>query len=276
MPYVNGEYVMPGGTDPDDLFKPWHTVDDDGGCGDPTCDEHPRKKRQRKASVVLPGMETEAEATEASSSSLNDPKVNPSSVSDPGESNVRQSNPGATGNPLKPWLAEATRIVFSDDAPPPKPLCEILPWLYLGDVLAAGDVETLQEHRITHVLNAAGPEGARQMACAEAGAEYMQVDGKDRQDYDMIGHHWDKVWTFVQRARTARNGKLLIHCVAGVNRSGLLATAALMVHAHMPVLEALHHVHSRRGEVLINSAFRESLVRMAAQRGLLGPRPVDR
>ena len=47
------------------------------------------------------------------------------------------------------------------------------------------------------------------MACAEAGAEYMQVDGKVGKT-NMIGHHWDEVWTFVQRARTARNGKLLI------------------------------------------------------------------
>ena len=90
----------------------------------------------------------EAEATEESSS-LNDPKVNPSSVSDPGESNVRQSIL-VQRNPLKPWLAEATRIVFSDDARLPNRCVRFSHGSILGRA-RSGRRETLQEHRIARL-----------------------------------------------------------------------------------------------------------------------------
>lgn len=50
MPYVNGEYVMPGGDD--DMFAPWPV--DEVDCSDPTCDEcvNPRKRRRRRVTVA--------------------------------------------------------------------------------------------------------------------------------------------------------------------------------------------------------------------------------
>ena len=173
---------------------------------------------------------------------------------------------------IAPWVKAAAEIVLEEAADHDTPV-EILPWLFLGDVGAAADVEGLRSLGITHVLNAAGGEVAWPEAAQAVGAAYKQLDGEDREAYPMLQRHWHAAWEFVQEACAMPNGKVLIHCFAGVNRSGLLATALLMIHARMPVLEALRHVRSRRGDVLLNNAFRESLVRFAAEYDLLGPQP---
>jgi protein-tyrosine phosphatase len=101
----------------------------------------------------------------------------------------------------------------------------------------------------------------------------MQLGAEDRDGYPMLQRHWVEASGFVKAARAMPDGKVLIHCFAGVNRSGLLATAALMVHEQICVLDALRHVRQRRGDVLLNSTFRESLVQLAADSGLLGLQP---
>ena len=65
MPYVNGEYVMPGGDDLD-MFAPWLGENGTGeaGCIDPLCDECilPQRKRQRRPAAAASGATTGAAA----------------------------------------------------------------------------------------------------------------------------------------------------------------------------------------------------------------------
>ena len=49
MPWVDGEYVMPGG-DSGDMFEPWPATEEQG-CPDPLCDECTRPRRKRGRSV---------------------------------------------------------------------------------------------------------------------------------------------------------------------------------------------------------------------------------
>ena len=260
MPYVNGEYVMPGGTDSEGMFSPWPEERNAGDCTDPMCDEHPRGKRRRVGSTVFT-LDFMAETASRTDEAPSSPSATAGSTSESTPHEVLW---------LAPWLEEATRIVFKEGAYH-EPPCEILPWLYLGDAASAADPATLTGFSITHVLNVSETDAAYDLAATRAGVAYKQVDGRDGED--TLAALWDECWKFVQECRAAKDGKVLIHCVTGVNRSGLVATAALMVHEQMPVLSALRHVRARRGEVLTNGSFRESLVRMAAERQLLGPKP---
>ena len=69
----------------------------------------------------------------------------------------------------------------------------------------------------------------RGMACV-MGA--MDVVG-----YEM-GQHWAAAARFIRAAREA-GGRCLVHCAAGMNRSGFVAATELLLHSRLPVLEAV-------------------------------------
>ena len=58
--------------------------------------------------------------------------------------------------------------------------------------------------------------------------------------------------------------------MAGINRSGFVAAAELMLHDRLEVLEALRRCFRARGLVLLNQSFRKQLLQTAHQHGLLG------
>ena len=70
------------------------------------------------------------------------------------------------------------------------------------------------------------------------------------------------------------SGKVVVHCVAGINRSGVVATAAYMIATQTPVLDAIKHVHSKRGALLWNKSFVVQLCILARKHNLLGLRYV--
>ena len=41
--------------------------------------------------------------------------------------------------------------------------------------------------------------------------------------------------------------RCLVHCAAGINRSGFVAGAALLLHTRLPVLEAVARLRAARG-----------------------------
>ena len=76
-------------------------------------------------------------------------------------------------------------------------------------------------------------------------------------------------------AAEASDGRCLVHCQAGINRSGFLAVVQLMKSSRerLPLLEALDRCKTARGVLLLNAAFQVQLVRYAHTQRLLGPRP---
>lgn len=88
----------------------------------------------------------------------------------------------------------------------------------------------------------------------------------------MLERHHEEASAFVRRAK-AEGGRVLIHCQAGINRSGVLACAELMLHDQLPVLEAVTRLKRARGTVLTNHSFQEQLVHLARRHRLLGPKP---
>jgi hypothetical protein len=152
---------------------------------------------------------------------------------------------------------------------------KIMPHLFLGDKRSAGDPHLLDALGITHVLNVAGRYGV-----AEAGRDhlstsshYLQIDAADEEDYPILPRHYREASAFIRRARDA-GGRCLIHCYAGINRSGCLAVAELMCSERLPLLESVHRVKEARGVLLSNEGFQAQLVTFARAQGWLGPAPV--
>lgn len=73
------------------------------------------------------------------------------------------------------------------------------------------------------------------------------------EDYDIL-QHVPEASAFIRRA-LAEGGRCLIHCQAGINRSGALACAELMLHEKLPVLEAVARCKKARGIFLQNHGF---------------------
>ena len=148
----------------------------------------------------------------------------------------------------------------------------VMPHLLLGDKRSANCLSTLEAFEITHICNVAGRYGGSRPSAWRTG-HYLQVNADDEEGYPILARHLDDVIAFIQRARD-EGGRCLIHCQAGINRSGVLAIAALMLTEQLPVLEAVSRCKNARGVILSNHSFQTQLVALARRHGLLGQRPV--
>mmetsp|Transcript_22898 Transcript_22898/g.41542 ORF Transcript_22898/g.41542 Transcript_22898/m.41542 type:complete len:261 (-) Transcript_22898:144-926(-) len=179
--------------------------------------------------------------------------------------------------PLWPWthtlavhdLIQQPSLPSSVELP-----VEILPHLLLGDVRSARRVEHLKSLGVTHVLNVAGRQTANvDIDYVKLGMEHVSIDAEDREGYPMLPLHLSSARAFIQEALEA-GGRCLVHCRGGVNRSGVVVAAELMLREQIPVLEAVNRCKEVRGlPYLSNRSFQYQLVKLAEQEHLLGPRP---
>ena len=87
-------------------------------------------------------------------------------------------------------------------------------------------------------------------------------------DFCHVMKHFDETYEFIESCRKA-NGKCLIHCMAGINRSGSLTVGYVMMLNGMGPLSATKLVFDKRGILLTNDGFKEMLVKFAVERDLL-------
>lgn len=101
---------------------------------------------------------------------------------------------------------------------------------------------------------------------------YLQLNARDEIGYD-IRQHCDAASAFIQGARDV-GGVCLVHCQAGVNRSGFLVVVEYMQSEQVAVLEAVRHCKRARGRILLNRSFQIQLLQYARDHGLLGDAPI--
>lgn len=99
-----------------------------------------------------------------------------------------------------------------------------------------------------------------------------------RTDYPMLENHWDEALAFIQESTSSRGpqpaGKVVVHCVAGMNRSVLIVAAYYTLTTQTPILGTVTHIRKQRGNcALRNEEFQEQLVALARRYDLLGPAP---
>lgn len=70
------------------------------------------------------------------------------------------------------------------------------------------------------------------------------------------------------------DGRVVIHCVAGVNRSGLIVCAACLVLEQKLVVEVVEDcLQKRQSAFLWNKSLQRQLCELAQHHNLLGPQP---
>lgn len=177
------------------------------------------------------------------------------------------------GHPPWAWIRAVNDIVVNEpfESKGDMPV-GIRPWLFLSDLCTVIFTDPIQgkgkilNKGITHVLstNEMDPRDVHSLSrkLAAAGIAHKAVSAHDIEGYDMVGNHLDEC-----------GGKVVVHCMAGHNRSGLIVTAALMMLERMTVLEAVKRVKAQRGICLTNLSFQKQLCELAQKEGLLGEKP---
>ena len=156
-----------------------------------------------------------------------------------------------------------------------KPPGELLPYLFVGHMFVASQEDRLQECGITHVLNVAGSgaAGLDEEGYAAIGIKNRIIEAEDEEGYPLLENHFENAFKFIKEAKES-GGKCLIHCEAGLNRSGLLVCASAMELERLNVIDCVLKLRTRRSiYALFNDSFQEQLVAFARYRGLLGPKP---
>lgn len=165
---------------------------------------------------------------------------------------------------------------------------QITDTLFLSDFYNVNRIGKLESLGITHVLNVAGASARAEIfANKSCGIVYKEIDAHDEEGYDMLGNHLEECLAFINSC-AAVGGKTVIHCVAGINRSGVIAAAVhLLTGGTTPVvtenepqvenniLNTVAHCRRQRGNnFLWNHSFQLQLALLARKHNLLGAVPV--
>ena len=169
-------------------------------------------------------------------------------------------------NKNKEWVLALEQMVYEvgSQVPPPGPY-KVFDHLYWGNATVAADLDLLKQHKITHVVNLCGE--ACSIDYSTMKIRTLLINALDSSDYDMT-QHIKEVYNFVESARIAGR-RVYLHCQAGVNRSGFLITAYVMMHKNMPLVAAIKYCLKRRGMYLTNDNFLGQIVRWAREREML-------
>ena len=155
---------------------------------------------------------------------------------------------------------------------------QVTPLLFLGGKASATDWDALQQHHITHVINSTVN---MPNTFAERGIIYLRVAVPDTESTD-LARHFAKAIAFIDAAR-AVEGRVLVHCSAGMSRSVTLVLAYLMT-APAPdaaadqlaegrpktLIDAFRLVKSKRTVVAPNPSFMQQLCEYERQQSGVG------
>lgn len=92
-------------------------------------------------------------------------------------------------------------------------------FLWLGSRSDAAHAFWLEAMGITHVLNVAGASARGHVE----GVTYLELDGEDDEDYELLRELWPRCKAFLDGARSSAGARVLVHCSAGINRSACIA-----------------------------------------------------
>ncbi|KAI5081382.1 hypothetical protein GOP47_0004565 [Adiantum capillus-veneris] len=132
----------------------------------------------------------------------------------------------------------------------------IFPYLFLSGRSVAQNLNTLQDSRITHIINCVG------FFCPEYFPNdfaYRTLWLQDSQSEDIMCILYD-VFDMIENVREQRGGRVLLHCCQGVSRSAALIIAYLMWRKNESFEDAFYEVKSKRNVVSPNMGFLSQLM----------------
>ncbi|CAF3166657.1 unnamed protein product [Rotaria sp. Silwood2] len=142
---------------------------------------------------------------------------------------------------------------LATSAPPNVGPSQILPFLYLGSQEDVLSTKTMQDNHITHVINVS-ISGQRAPFLDENDAEhFLRIPVNDCLNAQLLPY-FDQAYSFIEKARL-NNGRVFIHCLAGISRSPALAVAYIMRHLNLSVDDAYRYIKARRSHISPNFNF---------------------
>lgn len=136
---------------------------------------------------------------------------------------------------------------------------EILPYMYVGNRQDAYDNEKLRALQITHILDmTSGPDRPFDNRDTDLPIIYKKLPSDDNPFFD-IRRYFDEAFDFIESAREA-HGRILVHCNAGVSRSGIIAAMYVCRKFGMSPQGALTYVKLRRPRIRPNIGFIKQLI----------------
>lgn len=135
---------------------------------------------------------------------------------------------------------------------------QLASFLWVGGIEDAQNESFLQTHHITHVLNCADYTSPKPLPLPTRPYIYYQLYALDTPGYDLLGKHLDTATEFLDSAQQMSGGVVLVHCVAGMNRSVALAVAYMYRKFGIPLRTTLRLLAAYR-PVLTNQSFRRQL-----------------
>uniref|UniRef100_A0A8C5WHQ5 Dual specificity phosphatase 16 n=2 Tax=Leptobrachium leishanense TaxID=445787 RepID=A0A8C5WHQ5_9ANUR len=146
----------------------------------------------------------------------------------------------------------------------------ILPHLYLGCQRDVLNKELMQQNEIGFVLNASNTCPKPDYICD---SHFLRVPVNDS-FCEKILPWLDKSVDFIERAK-ASNGRVLVHCLAGISRSATIAIAYIMKRMDMSLDEAYRFVKEKRPTISPNFNFLGQLLdfekKIKAKTGQVAP-----
>lgn len=149
------------------------------------------------------------------------------------------------------------RNIFSPDTD----VCpvSILPYIYLGSAHHSSQKELLDKLGVTAILNVS-------KTCPinfKNSYEYktIAVDDNDREN---ISSHFDDAIKFIDDVK-ARNGRVLVHCRAGISRSATICIAYLMRKYEYSLDQAYEYIKKRRNAISPNFNFLGQLLTLESE-----------
>ncbi|WAR21072.1 DUS4-like protein [Mya arenaria] len=130
---------------------------------------------------------------------------------------------------------------------------EIIPGLYLGDSTHSCQAAVLRELGVTCLLNVSTT--CKNMF--EGEFDYMNIPVNDNDQANLADWFLEAI-NFIDNARD-NDGKVLVHCQAGVSRSATVCIAYIMYKNDMTLEDAFDLVRARRGVISPNLNFMQQL-----------------
>eukprot|EP00043_Microstomoeca_roanoka_P018861 m.205769 g.205769 ORF g.205769 m.205769 type:complete len:243 (-) comp16899_c2_seq6:2452-3180(-) len=137
----------------------------------------------------------------------------------------------------------------------------VVPGLYIGSYHPASDKATLDQAGITHICCCIGvpPRFSEDF-------KYMTLPAADSPDQDM-SQYFDTTYQFISEA-LASNGKVLVHCGAGISRAATITLAFMLRSMHISLESAFSHLRAVRPVVSPNTGFVRQLRKLETELGL--------
>lgn len=116
-------------------------------------------------------------------------------------------------------------------------------FLYVGDFYDATDENWLQQHNITHILTCASEINPQYISIFDR--DYCHLPLTDLDSHHILDEQLPRAINFIKNCRQ-KCGKILIHCIQGINRSVTIAMFYMSICEGYTLIDAYQYIKKCR------------------------------